>query len=86
MRDFVCLHAQLAVSDGFTHQPIYPLSPATADTAVAGQETCAHRAAHLPPGRRSDMSPTSPTVSRGHRVASSSAHVRCATTGHQFGY
>ena len=69
MRDFVCLHARLAVPDGLTHQPIHPLSPATADTAVAGQETCAHRAAHLPPGRRSDMSPTSPDrLARGHRV------------------
>ena len=53
MRDFVCLHARLAVPDGLTHQPIYPLSPATADTAVAAWETCAYRAADLPPGRRS---------------------------------
>ena len=69
MRDFVCLHARLAVPDGLTHQPIYPLSPATADTAVAGQETCAHGAAHLPPGRRSDMSPTShDSLARGHRI------------------
>src|SRR5688572_32863759 len=69
MRDFVCLHARLAVPDGFTHQPSSPLSPATADTAGAGRETCAHRAAHLPPGRRSDMSPTShDSLARGHRV------------------
>src|SRR5829696_9657802 len=69
MRDFVCLHARLAVPDGLTHQPIYPLSPATADTAVAGRETCAHGATHLPPGRRSDMSPTThDSLARGHRV------------------
>ena len=69
MRDPICLHARLAVSDGLTHQPIHPLSPATADTAVAAWETCAHRAADLPPGRRSDMSPTThDSLARGHRV------------------
>jgi hypothetical protein len=63
------LDGRLAVPDGLTHQPIYPLSPATAETAVAGWETCAHRAANLPPGRRSDMSPTShDSLARGHRV------------------
>ena len=57
MRDPICLHARLAVIDGLTHQPIHPLNPATADTAVAAGETCAHRDAVLPPERRSDMSP-----------------------------
>ena len=42
MRDPIGLHARLAVSDGLTHSPIHPLSPATADTAVAVRETCAH--------------------------------------------
>ena len=69
MRDPICLHAQLAVSDGFTHSPINPLNAATADTAVAAWETCAHWAADLPPGRRSDMSPTThDSLARGHRV------------------
>jgi hypothetical protein len=69
MRDPICLHAQFAVSDGFTHSPINPLNAATADTAVAAWETCAHRAADLPPGRRSDMSPiTHDSLARGHRV------------------
>ncbi len=69
MRDHICLHPRLAVSDGLTHQPIHPLSPATADTAVAVWETCAHKAADLSPGRRSDMSPTShDSLARGHRV------------------
>ena len=47
MRDHICLHPRLAVSDGLTHQPIHPLSPAIADTAVAVWETCAHKAADL---------------------------------------
>ena len=69
MRDPVCLHARLAVADGLTHQPIFPLTPATADTAVADRETCAHRAADLPPGRSSDMSPTThDSLARGQRV------------------
>src|SRR5690606_4111344 len=69
MRDPICPHVQPAVSDGFTHSPINPLSPATADTAVAAWETCAQRAADLPPGRRPDMPSTSPdTVARRHRV------------------
>ena len=69
MRDPICLHARLAVTDGFTHQSIHPLNPAIADTAVAAGETCAHKAADLPPGRRSDMSPTThDSLARGHRV------------------
>ena len=69
MRDPICLYAQPAVADGFTHSPIHPLSPAAAETAVAAWETCAHRAASLPPGRRPDMPLTSAnSVARGHRV------------------
>ncbi len=69
MRDLIGLLARLAVSDGFTHSAIHPLSPATADTAVAVWETCAQRAADLPPGRRPDMPSTlSNSVARGHRV------------------
>jgi DNA repair protein RadC len=69
MRDPVCLHARLAVPDGLTHQLIHPLNPATADTAVADRETCAYRAAALPPGRRPDMPSTSPDcLARRRRV------------------
>ena len=69
MRAPICPHVQPAVSDGFTHSPINPLSPATADTGVAAWETCAQRAADLPPGRRPDMPSTSPdTLARRHRV------------------
>ena len=69
MRDPIGLHARLAVSDGLTHPPIYPLSPATADAAVAVGETCAHGAADLPSGRRLDMPSTSPdSLARRHRV------------------
>lgn len=69
MRDPIGLHAQLAVSDGLTHPPIHPLSPATADTAVAVRETCAHKASHLPSGRRPAMPSISPdSRTRRHRV------------------
>ena len=52
MRDPICLHAQPAVSDGFTLSPGHPLSPAIAHSAVAAWETCAHTAAALPPRGR----------------------------------
>lgn len=69
MRGPIGLHARLAVSDGATHSPIHPLSPATEDTAVAVGETCAHRATGLPPGRRPEMPSTSPdSLARRHRV------------------
>ena len=69
MRDPICLHARLAVIDGLTHQPIHPLNPATADTAVAARETCALRDAVFPPERRPDMLPAShENLPRGHRV------------------
>ena len=69
MRDPICLHARLAVIDGLTHQPIHPLNPATADTAVAARETCALRDAVFPPERRPDMLPAShESLTRGHRV------------------
>ena len=89
MRDFVCPHARLAVPDGLTHQPIYPLSPATADTAVAARETCAHRA-------RTSRQEGDPICQRLHTTvspediasASSSARTaRCAMTrGKRFVY
>jgi len=69
MRDSICLYPHAAVADGFTHQPIHPLNPATADTAVAAGETCAHRAADFSAGRSLDMSPIPhDSLARGHRV------------------
>ena len=69
MRDPIGLHARLAVPDGLTHSPIHPLNPATANTAVAVWETCAHMAADIPPGRRPDMPSTSPdSLARRHHV------------------
>jgi len=67
MRDPFGLHA--AVSDGFTHSPIHPLSPVIALSAVAAWKTCACAGACLPPGRSPDMPSTSRhTLPRGHRV------------------
>ncbi len=69
MRGPISLHTRVAVSDGLTHSPINPLSPATAAIAVAAWETCARWAAELPPGRRTDMSPTAHnSLASGHRV------------------
>jgi len=79
MRDLVCLHARLAVSDGLTHQPTHPLSPATAVTAVAGRERCAHRGAHLPPGRRS-ASATAGSTRRGSELFKRPASLEFPTT------
>ena len=69
MREPVRLYPPAAVADGLSHDHIHRLSPAAADTAAAAWETCAHWAADLPPGRRSDMSPTThDSLARGHRV------------------
>ena len=43
MRDVVCLKPHLAVVDGLSHPDIHRLSPAAADTAAVGRETCALR-------------------------------------------
>ena len=69
MRDSIRLYPPTVVADGLTHDDIHRLSPAVADTAAAAWETCAHRAADLPPGRRPDMMHTPhDSLSRGHRV------------------
>ena len=57
MRDVISLHPHSAVVDGLTHPLIHRLSPAAADTAAVGRETCALRATFLPPERRRDMLP-----------------------------
>jgi hypothetical protein len=89
MRDPICLHARLAVTDGLTHQPIHPLNPATADTAVAARETCALRDAVFPPERRPDMLPAShESLTRGHRVREFVCTYRTLRDdqGQRFGY
>ena len=43
MRDVISLHPHSAVVDGLTHPLIHRLSPAAADTAAVGRETCALR-------------------------------------------
>ena len=48
MRDVISLHTHSAVADGLTHPVINRLSPAAADTAAVGRETCALRDMSLP--------------------------------------
>jgi DNA repair protein RadC len=69
MRDVISLHPHSAVVDGLTHRLIHRLSPAAADIAAVGRETCAFRDTGFPPERRRDMLPvTHDSLARGHRV------------------
>jgi DNA repair protein RadC len=69
MRDVMSLHPHSAVVDGLSHPDIHRLSPAAADTAAAGRETCVLRSTCIPPERRRHMLPASDhSLTRGHRV------------------
>jgi DNA repair protein RadC len=69
MRDVISLHPHSAVVDGLSHPHIHRLSPAAADAAAVGRETCAFRDTAFPPERRRDMLPVPhESLTRGHRV------------------
>jgi hypothetical protein len=69
MRDSIHLYPLAAVPDGLSHCHNHRLSLAASDTAAATWETCAHKAADLPPGRRPDMLHIPhDSLQRGHRV------------------
>ena len=69
MCDSSNLYPLTAVADGDSHRHIHQLSSAASHSAAAAWETCAPRAADIPPGRRPDM-PNIPHDNHGrtHRV------------------